>query len=467
MTWRMLCEEFSPVFHYIRGPDNIIVDALSRLPFEEEEGSPLVPLTPNPSSRPSTQPKRENVKPTENTIKTPDDVPNRLNVLDTLAMEDLFINYPSYLPNFPIAFAQLEKAQQNDQALNGITKIVLPKSLLSATIKWYHHIMGHAGAYRLYQSISQVLYVPGLKEAVRTFCKHCDACQRYKNLGPGIGHVPPRDETMVPSEQIAIDTVGPWSINVPGFGKVTINAYSIIDTVTNLLELKRATQMNPTGLESVQVLEDTWLSRYPKPVRIIYDQGTEYRNIDFESFLVSQGITGCPSTVKNPQSNAILERVHDVMKTSLRTECHTNPPTNVTEANAIVDRVLASAQYAVRVCVNKTFGVSPGTIVFQRDMLLPIPIVVNLQQLRHKRQVLIDQNNLRENRRRRSHDYTIGDQIMILGFKPSLSALEPRAKGPYTISQVHNNGTVSYMLNEEVIDRINIRRIKPYYNPLK
>ena len=95
-------------------------------------------------------------------------------------------------------------------------------------------------------------------------------------------------------------------------------------------------------------------------------------------------------------------------------------------------------------------------------MLLPIPIITDLQLLREKRQVLIDKNNLRENRRRRHHDYTIDDQMMILAYKPNLSALEARAKGPYTISQVHNNGTVSYMLNEHVvIDRINICRIKP------
>ena len=164
----------------------------------------------------------------------------------------------------------------------------------------------------------------------------------------------------------------------------------------------------------------------------------------------------------SPQSNAILERVHDVMKTSLRAELHSNPPTNLQEANQIIDRVLASAQYAVQVCVNKTYGLSPGTIVFHRDMLLPLPILVDLQLLREKRQVVIDKNNLRENKRRKEHDYMVGDQFLIIAYKPN--ALEARANGPpYTITQVHSNGTVSYGLNEEVIDRINIRRIKPYY----
>ena len=99
-------------------------------------------------------------------------------------------------------------------------------------------------------------------------------------------------------------------------------------------------------------------------------------------------------------------------------------------------------------------GTSPGSLVFQRDMLLPVPVAVNLQRLREKKQAFIDQNNLRENKQRRNHNCCVGDQIMILAFKPN--ALEDRAKGPHTISQVHVNGTVSFVLNEHVIDGIDI-----------
>lgn len=99
-------------------------------------------------------------------------------------------------------------------------------------------------------------------------------------------------------------------------------------------------------------------------------------------------------------------------------------------------------------------------MIFGRDMLLPIPIITDLNLIRARRQAMIDQANLRENQRRRSHDYIVGDQFLIKTFKPS--ALQERWYGPYTITQVHSNGTVSYMLNEFVIDRINIRLIKPY-----
>ena len=121
---------------------------------------------------------------------------------------------------------------------------------------------------------------------------------------------------MVPFKQTAIDTIGPWIHEMNGLEMKT-NAHTMIDTCSNPLKLKQASQANPTGRKSVQVLKDTWLLRHPKPVRIIHDQGSECCNIDFESFLISQGIKGVPCAAKNQQSNAIPEQVHDAIKTLL------------------------------------------------------------------------------------------------------------------------------------------------------
>lgn len=468
MTWRMLLEEFSPVFHYIKGPDNIIADALSRLPFEEEKRS-----TPSATATATA---------TEEKFSPSTEAADSKTTSTSLDLSDLFINYPSDLPQFPIAFDRLAQAQAEDESIqatdyyqdqvfyehtlkvytkNGNTKIALPRALLTNTIKWYHHVLGHCGIERLIKSISQHLYAPGLKDAVTAFIKTCDACQRYKNPGAGSGYLATRQEIRVPWEEIAIDTIGPWNIQLPGIGKVSFCAFTIIDNCTNILEIKRASKSNPTGLEAVHALDDAWLSRYPKPVRCIYDQGTEYRNIDFESHLISLGIKPVPTSVKNPQANAILERVHDVMKTAMRTELNSNPPQDQQEAANLIDRVLASAQYAVRCTVHKTFGISPGSIAFNRDMLLPIPIISDATLLREKRQAVIDKNALKENRRRKAHEYNVGDSIAILAFNPG--ALDARATGPFIITQVHTNGTVSFLRNEEVIERINIRRIKPYF----
>ena len=42
---------------------------------------------------------------------------------------------------------------------------------------------------------------------------------------------------------------------------------------------------------------------------------------------------------------------------------------------------------------------SPGEVVFQRDMLLDIPVIANLVAIRERRQLLIDENLRRKTRR--------------------------------------------------------------------
>jgi hypothetical protein len=65
----------------------------------------------------------------------------------------------------------------------------------------------------------------------------------------------------------------------------------------------------------------------------------------------------------------------------LRTTVSTHPPRDVTEADEIVDSSLASAQYAICAAIHRTLQIPPGALVFQRDMLLPIPIIADCNNL--------------------------------------------------------------------------------------
>ena len=93
-------------------------------------------------------------------------------------------------------------------------------------------------------------------------------------------------------------------------------------------------------------------------------------------------------------------------------------------------------------------------------MILNIPLVTDLQQLQKRRQELIDRRLLEANSKRYSHDYQPGDQVLKLTYQPD--KLEPRATGPYSVTRTHTNGTLSIEISPGVIERINIRRVKPY-----
>ena len=93
-------------------------------------------------------------------------------------------------------------------------------------------------------------------------------------------------------------------------------------------------------------------------------------------------------------------------------------------------------------------------------MLLDIPTLIDFDVLREKRQAVADKNNLAENRRRRYKNYNVGDEVLILAHKPN--KMGARAFGPFTVVQVHVNGTVTIQRRANVTERISIRRIKPY-----
>ena len=96
-------------------------------------------------------------------------------------------------------------------------------------------------------------------------------------------------------------------------------------------------------------------------------------------------------------------------------------------------------------------------------MLMNIPLVLDIIVLQHKRQELIDKRLLQANASRISHDFKVDKEVLK---KPHLglpNKLQPSFEGPYQIKHVHTNGTVTINTSPHTTERINIRRIKPYY----
>ena len=77
----------------------------------------------------------------------------------------------------------------------------------------------------------------------------------------------------------------------------------------------------------------------------------------------------------------------------------------------------------------------------------------------HK-QYMIDLNNVHKNLCHLDHNYKIGDEILILTPKEKLSKLANHATGPYRISHVQANGTIT-IHKGNLFEHINICQIKP------
>ena len=124
----------------------------------------------------------------------------------------------------------------------------------------------------------------------------------------------------------------------------------------------------------------------------------------------------------------------------LRTLLHEEPPQNIAPAKEFVDEALTIAMHAIRVGIHTTLGSSPGSLVFNRVMLLNIPLIAHWHAITLYREHLINENLIRENQKRRRYDYLPQQRILKKHWKPC--KLDERMSGPYRVLQSHVNGTV-------------------------
>lgn len=136
-------------------------------------------------------------------------------------------------------------------------------------------------------------------------------------------------------------------------------------------------------------------------------------------------------TVKNRQSSGRVERLHQTIGNALRTQLYSNPPLNLKQAQDKMRHALASAAYATRVAVHRTLGISPGALVFSRDMILNIPLIADLEQICEKRQIIINNEVRRQNLKRMNFDYQPGQRVLLLTHSPD--KLQPCASDHFPL----------------------------------
>ena len=84
--------------------------------------------------------------------------------------------------------------------------------------------------------------------------------------------------------------------------------------------------------------------------------------------------------------------MHQTVGNILQTVMYTNPPTNQKEENQVLDNALATVMHVTRYAVNTISQNSPGAIVYNQDMLIDVPLIVDFTVIRNQKQALVDKN---------------------------------------------------------------------------
>ena len=446
MRWRLILEEFGPELNYIKGENNIVADVLSRYQLKETEFS-----------------------------------------LDAFALGDDEEDYEVY----PLSFKQIAEEQAKDPNLqaklteegtryrterikhssfnydiivNGEGKIVLPPALRRPATEWYHQFLCHPGETRLELTLRQHYDWRGLREDVKHTCKACQTCRVRKKRDSKLGKLPAKEAEATPWHTLCIDLVGPYKIGKydkdPKKNKqVELHCLTMIDPATSWFEIceidaKRADYI-------ANYLEFHWLTRYPWPTEVVMDRGREFCAEVSAMIKNDYGLSKKLITTRNPQANAIVERVHKVVHQMIDTS-------GIKDVDDLDARwgftgILSAVRRAVNSTVHTTLRATPSQLVFGRDALLNVAFQADWEAIRQRKQRLINLNNKRENVKRREYTYTVGQQVDVR-LDPNRKHGEDFFQGPYTVSRVYDNGTVKLTkatTNGAVSQTWNVRNIEP------
>ena len=163
-------------------------------------------------------------------------------------------------------------------------------------------------------------------------------------------------------------------------------------------------------------------------------------------------------TTRNPQANAIIERVHGTIGNMIRSF----------EVNKSTDRnpwaaILAAVMFAVRTTVHTTLQATPAQLVFGRDAIMNIPFEADWKIIQLRKQERIKKDNERENAKRLPYKYKVGQSVLVSADALDKFSTTPY-QGPYKILKVNNNGTLQIQMGA-ITDTVNIRRVHPYRQP--
>jgi len=494
--WRLLLEEYGPEIIYIKGIHNTVADAISRLHFSKAH---------------SLKEQRQNWMILTKSWCKMKCSHNNSKDKQQIDLNYVFAHRKDEDEIFPLTVEEIAKAQKKDKTIQKDKhdlnyerklventhvlckdgRLVIPKKLQLRVIAWYHHYLQHPGHTRLEETLKQAMYWTKMRSSVRQFVKSCKSCQTHKRSKHSYGKLPPKLVISTPWEALCLDLVGPYTIKGKDGSEIDFMCLTMIDPASSWFELvelpvvayshtgsDRNTQdVGRTEDKTQEALGKTkqayfdkssfmistlvnrcWFSRYPRCKYVIFDNGSEFK-LHFEDLCDSYGLKRKPTSIKNPQANAILERIHQVLMTMIRTS-EINMPDSVAPSD--IDAVLTNASWAIRSTYHTVLKASPGAAIFGRDMLFDIPYIADWKKIGDYRQRQTDQNMMRENEKRIDYDYEVGSKVLIRKDGILRNTESRWHTEPWTIMSVHTNGTIRVTCGNKS-ERLNMRRVKPFY----
>lgn len=392
-----------------KGKENIVPDALSRIPLEELSALdgivPSVDLESPHFNDEDYQELKGKVK--YHASKFPD-----------LKIVDDFVYYRT--KHYSGDETQEEQAW----------KLWIPSNLRQDTITRSHDvpIASHGGMHKTLELLRRHFFWPGMVKDVREYIKKCETCKATK--APNMILKPPMGAHAVsnrPFQRLYIDLLGPYPRSKNGH----IGLLIVLDHLTKFHWLSPLKRFTSTLIQNY--LEKDIFHVFGVPEVIISDNGSQFRANELNAFFTTYGVQHIYTAFYSPQSNA-SERVNRSLIAAIRAYLKGD--------QREWDLKLSFISCALRNSCHQTINCSPYLGVFGFDMIThgsKYKLMKNLELLNEpsvqlsrddklhliredlKRYIKVayDKNQAHYNLRTRPQSYNVGQEVFRRNFGQS------------------------------------------------
>ena len=186
---------------------------------------------------------------------------------------------------------------------------VVPKALTAQILRMAHDELGHNGTHRTYTLLKRLYYWKGLKPSVEKHIKMCYHCQRRNKQVVKYATLHFNVATF-PMQFISMDLIGEFHPPTSRKHRYTLTVICMLTGYVFRVPLK-----TKTAEEVIQAYIDNVYSKFAGSLKMLSDNGTEFKNKIFEQVAKELGLEYKLYTPPyHPASNGRIEGFHTFLK---------------------------------------------------------------------------------------------------------------------------------------------------------
>jgi hypothetical protein len=160
-------------------------------------------------------------------------------------------------------------------------KIVIPTSLTKQIVQLYHYLLCHPGINRTEETIGQHFYWPKMRDQITNDILTCTICQTQKKQSKTYGLIPEKEAEAMPWDRLCINLIGLYYIksNKKGVNTPPLKCVTMIHLATGWFKIKQYDDKK--SITVTNIIEQEWLTHYPRPSLITLDRSSNFIGQDF------------------------------------------------------------------------------------------------------------------------------------------------------------------------------------------